>query len=253
MKACIVGAGPGDPGLLTVRAAATIREAEVLLYDALVSEPVLALASPSCERVFVGKRAGKFATAQSAIVDLMIRNVRAGRRVVRLKGGDPFIFGRGGEEAQALQAAGIAFEIVPGISSALAVPAYAGIPLTHRGVSASFTVVTGYEDASKCAAHVDWARVADPRSTLVLLMGLSQLDTIVARLIANGLPPSHPVAVVENGTLPEQRTIEATLETVVACVERARVVSPAVIVVGNVVRLRAGIAPGQRADAHALL
>lgn len=253
MKVFIVGAGPGDPKLLTLRAAELLRAAEVLLYDALVSDAVLDMTAPDCERLFVGKRAGRIAMDQSAIIALMIESARSGKTVVRLKGGDPFVFGRGGEEAQALHRAGIPFEIVPGISSALAVPAYAGIPLTQRGYSASFTVVTGHEDLTKSAARVDWEKIADPESTIVLLMGLSELPAIVARLRAHGIPAQHPIAVIENGTLPHERTIEGTLETIVDRVQGQQVVSPSVIVVGNVVRLRDEIAWREVDDRHAVL
>jgi len=237
-KTFIVGGGPGDPGLVTLRAHAVLGEAQVLLYDALVSEAVIAMAPASCEKIFVGKRRGVYAMAQDEIVATMIRHARAGKRVVRLKGGDPFVYGRGGEEALGLHAAGVAFEVVPGISSALAVPAYAGIPLTHRGASASFTVATGHEDPSKPHAQIDWQRVADPNATAVFLMGLTELPNICARLIAHGLPTSAPVAVIENGTLPTQRTVAGTLATIAGLVATERFAGPSLIVVGEVVRLR---------------
>jgi len=237
-KAFIVGGGPGDPGLVTLRAHAVLGQAQVLLYDALVSDAVVAMAPASCEKVFVGKRRGVYAMPQDEIVARMIGHARAGKRVVRLKGGDPFVYGRGGEEALGLQAAGVAFEVVPGISSALAVPAYAGIPLTHRGASASFTVATGHEDPSKPHAQIDWQRVADPDATAVFLMGLAELPNICARLIAHGLAPSAPIAVIENGTLPHQRTVTGTLATIAASVTAARLAGPSLIVVGEVVRLR---------------
>src|SRR5579872_3930173 len=155
----LVGAGPGDPGLLTLRAAEVLRDADVLLYDALASDAIVAFAPPSCERIFVGKRGGTHEMPQEEIEALLVRMARDGNRVVRLKGGDPFVFGRGGEEAQTLRAAGIPFEIAPGVSSAFAVPAYAGIPVTHRDYAASFTVFTGHEDPSKPASRLDWAKL----------------------------------------------------------------------------------------------
>ncbi len=237
-RVALVGAGPGDPGLLTLRAAQTLREAEVLLYDALASDAIVALAPPQCERIYVGKRAGEHAMPQADIEALAIAKARAGRFVVRLKGGDPFVFGRGGEEAEALQAAGVAFEIVPGISSALAAPAYAGIPVTHREHAASFTVLTGHEDPSKAASTLDWAKLADPKRTLLILMGTANLCEIAEQLVANGLAGTTPVAVVSDGTRPTQRTVVGTLASIAQDVKHANVGAPAVIVVGEVARLR---------------
>ncbi len=236
-KVHLVGAGPGDPGLLTLRAAELLRGAEVLLYDALVADAILALAPPQCERIFVGKRRGAHALPQDEIERLMIEKARAGKRVVRLKGGDPFVFGRGGEEAQALREAGVAFGVVPGISSAVAAPAYAGIPVTHREHAASFTVVTGHEDPTKSAPALDWAKLADPQRTLVLLMATATLGEIAAQLIAHGLDAATPVAVVQDGTRPSQRSVSGTLRTIAAEVAHAKLGSPAVVVVGGVARL----------------
>ncbi len=234
----LIGAGPGDPGLLTLRAAELLRTAEVLLYDALANDRIVALVPPPCERIFVGKRGGNHAVAQSEIEALMIAKAREGKLVVRLKGGDPFVFGRGGEEAQALHVAGIGFEIVPGISSALAVPAYAGIPVTHREYAASFTVLTGHEDPSKPASTLDWEKLADPHRTLVLLMATANLREIAQQLIAHGLIAQTPVAAVQNGTEPTQRTVLGTLATIADEVAAANLGSPAVVVVGGVARLR---------------
>jgi uroporphyrinogen III methyltransferase / synthase len=234
----LVGAGPGDPGLLTLRAAEVLREADVLLYDALASDAVVALAAPACERIFVGKRGGNHAMRQDEIEALAIAKAREGRHVVRLKGGDPFVFGRGGEEAEALHAAGIAFEIVPGISSALAVPAYAGIPVTHREYAASFTVLTGHEDASKASSTLDWTKLADPARTLVLLMATANLHEIAQRLVEHGLSGTTPVAVVQEGTRPRQKTVLGTLVTIADDIARAKIEAPAIAVVGSVVRLR---------------
>src|SRR5271167_1009248 len=184
----LVGAGPGDPGLLTLRAAELLRSAEVLLYDALASDAIVALARPGCERIFVGKRGGNHAMPQDEIEALAIRLAREGKNVVRLKGGDPFVFGRGGEEAQALRAAGIPFEIVPGISSAIAAPAYAGIPVTHRDHNTAFTVATGHEDPTKGYTSLDFAKLGNPAQTLVFLMAMGNLRGIVERLLHNGMP-----------------------------------------------------------------
>jgi uroporphyrinogen III methyltransferase/synthase len=237
-KVYLVGAGPGDPGLLTLRAAELLRGAEVLLYDALVSDAVVALVPPACERIFVGKRGGAHSMAQHEIESLTIAKAQAGKNVVRLKGGDPFIFGRGGEEAEALHAAGIAFEVVPGISSASAAPAYAGIPLTHREHAAAFTVLTGHEDPTKPASTLDWAKLADPQRTLVVLMATATLREIAAQLIAHGLAEDTPVAVVQDGTLPSQRVVAGSLSTIAAAAADANIAAPAVVIVGAVASLR---------------
>jgi uroporphyrinogen III methyltransferase/synthase len=238
----LVGAGPGDPGLLTLRAAELLGRADALLYDALAADPIVALAPPSCERIFVGKRGGNHAMEQREIEALMVRLARRGMNVVRLKGGDPFVFGRGGEEAQAMARAGIPFEIVPGISSAIAAPAYAGIPVTHRAYNAAFTVATAHEDPSKGTPALDWQKLADPRSTLVLLMGAGNLREAMQQLIAHGLSAATPAAIVQNGTRPQQRTVAGTLETIAEDAARIGIGSPAVVIVGGVVRLRDEIA-----------
>jgi uroporphyrinogen III methyltransferase / synthase len=237
-KVHLVGAGPGDPGLLTLRAAELLRNADVLLYDALVADTIVALAPQHCERIFVGKRRGAHALQQDEIARLMIEKARAGNRVVRLKGGDPFVFGRGGEEAQALHEAGVAFDVVPGVSSAVAAPAYAGIPVTHREHAASFTVVTGHEDPTKPAPALDWTKLADPNRTLVLLMATATLADIAAQLVAQGLDAGTPVAVVQDGTRPSQRTVSGTLGTIADEAARENIGSPAVVVVGRVAGLR---------------
>src|SRR5579862_1184060 len=237
-KVYLVGAGPGDPGLLTLRAAALLAGAQVLLYDALAADSIVAMAPPSCERIFVGKRGGDHAMAQSEIEALAIAKAREGKRVVRLKGGDPFVFGRGGEEAQAFYAAGIPFEIVPGITSAVAAPAYAGIPVTHRSYCSAFTVVTGHEDPLKEASSLDWSKLADEHRTLVFLMAIENLRAIAQRLVDNGLTAGTPAAIVQNGTRPTQRTVTGTLATIAADAEKAGIAAPAVLVVGEVVRAR---------------
>jgi uroporphyrinogen III methyltransferase/synthase len=237
-RVALVGAGPGDPGLLTLRAAELLRSADVLLYDALASDAIVALAPAGCERVFVGKRAGDHAMEQSEIEALMIAQAQRGRQVVRLKGGDPFVFGRGGEEAEALRSAGVTFEVAPGVSSALAVPAYAGIPVTHREYATSFTVFTGHEDPTKAASTLDWGKLADPHRTLVALMATAHLSEIAKQLIERGLAPATPVAVIGDGTRPSQRTVVGTLATIGADVAGAKVGAPAIVVIGGVVDLR---------------
>jgi uroporphyrinogen III methyltransferase/synthase len=237
-KVYLVGAGPGDPGLLTLRAADVLGTADLLLYDALVPDAIVALAPPECESVFVGKRGGDHAMAQRAIESLMIDAARRGRRVVRLKGGDPFVFGRGGEEAEALYDAGIPFVIVPGISSAIAAPAYAGIPVTHRRYAAAFTVLTGHEDPTKSASTLYWAKLADPQRTVVVLMGTANLRYIAEQLMLHGLPARTPAAVIQDGTRPSQRVVSATLDTIADEVTAAGLHAPAVAVVGGVASLR---------------
>jgi uroporphyrinogen III methyltransferase/synthase len=241
-KVSLVGAGPGDPGLLTLRGAEALRGADVLLYDALAADAIVAMAPARCERIFVGKRGGNHAMPQGEIEALAIERARAGKHVVRLKGGDPFVFGRGGEEAEALRAAGVAFEVVPGITSAIAAPAYAGIPVTHRASNAAFTVVTGHEDPTKPISTLDWSKLADRNRTLVLLMAMGNLREIARHLVRNGLPESTPAAVVENGTRPNQRTVVATLASIADAVEREGLGAPAVAIVGDVVELRERIA-----------
>ena len=237
-KVYLVGAGPGDPGLLTLRAAHVLSIADVLLYDALASDAVVAMVPPNCERVFVGKRGGRESMPQDEIEALVVQKAREHRHVVRLKGGDPFVFGRGGEEAQRLASEGIPFEIVPGISSAIAAPAYAGIPVTHRDHNPAFTVATGHEDPAKERSTLDWQKLADPHRTLVLLMATANLEEIARQLVANGLPAKTPVAVVQNGTRPNQQSVTGTLATIAGDAREAGVGSPAVVVVGEVVRLR---------------
>ncbi len=234
----IVGAGPGDPALLTLGALRAIREADVVLYDALVSDAVVGFAPTSCERLYVGKRGGDHAMAQHLIEGLMIRLARDGKRVVRLKGGDPFVFGRGAEEAEALRAAGIPFEVLPGVTSATAVPAYAGIPLTHRALSSSFVVATGHEDPEKQRSAIDWASLARSKSTLVFVMGVERLQHIAHELVTHGLAASTPAAVIADGTRPSQRCVTGTVASIAQEAQRAEIAPPAVLVVGEVVSLR---------------
>lgn len=231
MTVHLVGAGPGDPELLTVRAARLLATADVVVHDALADSSIVALARADAERIDVGKRPGR-PTPQENINALLVHLGRQGLEVVRLKGGDPFVFGRGGEEAEALAAAGIPFTIVPGISSAIAAPAAAGIPVTHRGVSASFTVVTGHRERGG-SSSIDWEALARVGDTIVVLMGVSERGRIAERLIGGGLSPDTPVAAVRYGTRPEQTTLRTTL----AELADAPVESPSTIVIGGVAAL----------------
>src|SRR5438270_13379933 len=232
----LVGAGPGDPGLLTRKAVARLRSADLVLYDALVEPRILGLARRA-QKFFVGKRAGRHALTQVEINALLVRAARRGRHVVRLKGGDPFVFGRGGEEALALRAAGIQFEVVPGVTAGVAAPAYAGIPVTHRDHASAVAFVTGHEDPDKAESALDWGALARFPGTLVLYMGVRQLPAIARRLLDAGRDPDEPAAVVERGTLPGQRTVTATLATIAERAAAADVGPPAVTVVGPVAAL----------------
>jgi uroporphyrin-III C-methyltransferase len=242
-RVSIVGAGPGDPELITVRGLARIRTAEVLVYDRLVNPALVAEAPSSAERIFAGKARGFAALEQHEIEALLIARAFAGKHVVRLKGGDPYVFGRGGEEMATLVAAGIPVEVVPGISSALAVPGSAGIPVTHRELSSSLTIVTGHEDPTKTESAVDWDWLAASNGTLVILMGLSQLPSIRDRLIAGGRSPETPAAAIAGGTRPDQRVVTAALAELPEVVAAAQLVAPALVVIGDVVRCRELLAP----------
>jgi uroporphyrinogen III methyltransferase / synthase len=233
----LVGAGPGDPSLLTVRAVQLIAQAEVILYDRLIPESALQGARPEAELLFVGKQGGGSSVPQQQIQQLMLDRARRGLSVVRLKGGDPLVFGRGGEEALALTEAGIPFEIVPGITAGVAAGAYAGIPLTYRGRASAVALITGHEDPQKEQTEIDWAALAAFPGTLVFYMGVRALASIAAALIAHGRAPSEPVAVIEKGTLPEQRTVTATLQTIAERAGKARIGAPSVTIVGSVVTL----------------
>jgi uroporphyrinogen III methyltransferase/synthase len=237
----LVGAGPGDPGLITRRGLEVLRRADVVLFDRLVDPRLLDEAAPSAERVFVGKRAGGPVLPQAAIDRLIVDHARTGKTVVRLKGGDPFVFGRGADEAQALAAAGIAFEIVPGVTSAVAVPAYAGIPVTHSGMSSSFAVLTAHESSTRPDASAQWNAVATGAGTLVLMMGVARLADVTDRLIAAGRDPDEPAAVIERGTTGDQRTVVSKLADIAGAAERAQISPPAITIVGPVVQLRNAI------------
>ena len=234
----LVGAGPGDPMLLTLRGKECLQQADVVLYDYLANPLLLAHVAPHAERIYVGRRGRGRYQDQEAIIRLMIERARAGRIVVRLKGGDPFVFGRGGEEAEAVAAAGLPFEVVPGVTSAVAAPAYAGIPVTHRTLASTVTFVTGHEDPAKGAATLEWPRLAARQGTLVFLMGMKNLPTIVEHLLAEGKPGETPVALIRWGTRSDQRTVVGTLHTIVSQAQAAALEPPTIIVVGEVVRLR---------------
>lgn len=231
----LVGAGPGDPELLTLRAARRIMQADAVLYDNLVSPEILALIPPAAEQHYVGKKAAKHALPQEAVNSWLVRLALAGKRVVRLKGGDPFVFGRGGEEMEALLAAGIAVEVVPGITAATGCAAYAGIPLTHRDWAQSVTFATGHRKTG--LQDLDWPGLARPDQTVVFYMGVSAAAGIAEALVAHGRSPQTPVAVIYHGTRPDQQVRVATLETLAAKINAEGVKPPALLIVGEVVRL----------------
>ncbi len=234
----LVGAGPGDPGLLTLRAAELLGRADVVIYDALVNKDLLRLAPKSAEIVYGGKRSKDHAIPQDELNALLVAKAREGKTVVRLKGGDPYIFGRGGEEAVELAAAKIPFEVVPGISSIVAAPNYAGIPITHRDHCSSFTVITGHEDPTKDEPVIEWSQVARIPGTKVILMGVSRIREIAGQLVEHGLPPTTPVAMVRWGTTGQQQSIEGTLASIADVVAKSQFKAPAITIVGDVVKLR---------------
>jgi uroporphyrinogen III methyltransferase/synthase len=246
----LVGAGPGAPGLITLDGVRCLARADVVIYDYLANPRLLEHAPANAERILVGKHGGGDKVDQGVITELLLDRARRGRTVVRLKGGDPFVFGRGGEEAEALAAAGVPFEVVPGVSAAVAVPAYAGIPLTHRDLASSFTVLTGYEYPDKAESAVHWDALAHRGGTLVFLMTTRQLRRNMARLVAHGLPADAPVAVIRWGTVAEQETLVGTAATIAGLAERAGLQPPAVAVVGEVVRLRERLAWFERKPLH---
>jgi uroporphyrinogen III methyltransferase / synthase len=247
MTVYLVGAGPGDPGLLTARALELIAAADVIVYDRLIPAAALDGARPDALRVYAGKEGGGSSVSQEEIGRMLLEHGAAGREVVRLKGGDPFVFGRGGEEAEQLREAGVAFEVVPGITAGVAAPAYAGIPVTHRDAASAVAFVTGHEDPDKLGvggtgSALDWGALARFPGTLCVYMGVRQLDAIARRLIDGGRPESEPAAVIQRGTLPDQRTVLGTLGTIASVAAAERVRAPAIALFGRVVALRTELA-----------
>jgi uroporphyrinogen III methyltransferase/synthase len=234
----LVGAGPGDAGLLTMRGAELLGRADVVVYDALVNPDLLRLAPKSAEVIYGGKRAKDHAIPQEGLNQLLVAKAKEGKTVVRLKGGDPYIFGRGGEEAEELAAAHVPFEVIPGVSSIVAGPNYAGIPLTHRDHCSTFTVITGHEDPTKEESALDWNQIARLPGTKVILMGVERISALASSLIAGGMPPQTPVGMVRWGTTGRQQSIEGTLETIARVVAETGFKAPAVTVIGDVVKLR---------------
>ncbi|MDV2990336.1 MAG: uroporphyrinogen-III C-methyltransferase [Dehalogenimonas sp.] len=234
----LVGAGPGDPGLITVKGLACLSKAEVIVYDHLLDECLMEAAQAGVEKIYAGKKAGCHALKQEEINQLLVDKAAAGKIVVRLKGGDPFVLGRGGEEAEALRNAGLPFEVVPGITSSISAPAYAGIPVTHRTLASSFSVITGHEDPAKETSSINWAKAAIATDTLVFLMGTANLPRIVAKLIEHGRAPQTPAAVIMNGTRPEQKVVTGTLDNIVEVARKGGIQPPSITVVGDVVSMR---------------
>lgn len=237
-KVYLVGAGPGDPGLITVKGLECVRRADVIIYDRLIHPDILGQAHPQAELIYVGKDSSTHTVKQEEINLLLANKAKEGKTTVRLKGGDPFVFGRGGEEAEFLTREGLEVEIVPGVTSAVAVPAYAGIPVTHRGFCSSFGIITGHEDPQKPGSSIKWDKISTGLDTLVFLMGVTNLPTIVKELIKNGRAPSTPVAMIRWGTRSSQETLVGTLEDIVDKVKKTDFKPPAVTVVGEVVNLR---------------
>jgi uroporphyrin-III C-methyltransferase len=244
----LVGAGPGDPELLTLKAARLIGEADVVVYDALVSREVMALIKPGAELIYAGKERGNHAIPQEHINLLLVRLAKEGKRVLRLKGGDPYTFGRGGEEVQTLAAHGVPFEVVPGVTAAAGVAAYAGIPLTHRDCAQACVFVTGnLKDGSM---NLDWPGLARRRQTVVIYMGLHGLQVLCEKLVEHGLPPDWPAAIVQQGTTPQQRSVVGSLATLPQLAREAHLKAPTLIIVGEVVRLRDKLAWFERDTAR---
>lgn len=246
----LVGAGPGDPDLITVKGLRCLRAADVVIYDRLIGPSLLDEAPPYAGRIFAGKGPGCHTMPQDEINRLLVEHGGRGRVVVRLKGGDPFVFGRGGEEAAALAAAGVPFEVVPGVSAAIAVPAYAGIPVTHRGHAPLVTVVTGHEDPSRASSGVDWSALAALGGTLVVMMGVAALPRITRRLREGGLSALTPAAVIQQGTMPGQRVVTGTLADIAERAAGAGLTPPAVTVIGEVAGLHASLAWFNAAPAY---
>lgn len=236
-KVFIVGAGPGDPKLITLKAVEAIKSSDVVLYDRLVSKKIISMIPKKSQKLYVGRDVGDDYKHQDTTNDIMVKFAKKNKNVVRLKGGDPFIFGRGGEEAEFLKKHNVKYEIIPGITSGMGSAEYSGIPLTHRNYASSVVFVTGHEDAKKKEGVVDWKRLAKSVDTIVIMMGLSRLEIISKKLISGGLDKNTPVAVIQNGTTDEHKMIKGTLLNISKKVKEAKVKPPTIIIVGKVVKL----------------
>ena len=237
-KVYLVGAGPGDPGLMTLKGKTLLEHADVVVYDALVSPPILDMIGDNAIKIDAGKRRGRHSKLQAETTQILIEKAQHYPVVVRLKGGDPFVFGRGGEEMEDLIKAGVPVEVVPGITAGVAVPAYAGIPITHRGYSSSVTFVTGHEAVGKYRPEINWEAIAQGSQTIVIYMGVHNLSNIITQLQLGGLTPQTPIALVRWGTRPDQEQLIGTLSTIIEQVEREQFQAPAIAIIGNVVNLR---------------
>lgn len=237
-KIYLVGAGPGDPGLLTVKGKTLLEHADVVIYDALVSPEILAIANPQAEKINAGKRRGRHSLLQTETTELLKAKAKSDAVIVRLKGGDPFVFGRGGEEMADLVKAGVDVEVVPGITSGIAAPAYAGIPVTHRQYNSSVTFVTGHEATEKYRPEVNWQAIARGSETIVIYMGVHNLPRIIPELLAGGMTPQTPVALIRWGTRRDQTQLIGSLDTIVGLIEATDFQAPAIVVIGGVVELR---------------
>ena len=242
-KVYLVGAGPGDPGLLTVKAKILLEQADIVIYDALVSPEILAIISPNAEKINAGKRKGRHSLPQAETTELLRIKAETHPIVVRLKGGDPFVFGRGGEEMADLVQAGVEVEVIPGITSGIAAPAYAGIPVTHRQYNSSVTFVTGHESTEKYRPEVNWQAIAQGSETIVIYMGVHNLPQIIPQLLQGGMTPATPIAMIRWGTRPDQTQLIGTLETIVAQVQATEFQAPAIAVIGKVVDLHSLLLP----------
>ncbi len=236
-KVYLVGAGPGDSKLITLRAVELLKNADVVLYDRLVSKKIISLIPKKAEKIYVGRAVGDDTTHQNTTNDLMVKYAKSKKNIVRLKGGDPIIFGRGGEEAEFLKEHNVKFEIVPGITSGIGSATYAGIPLTHRKYASSVVFVTGHEDPEKRKEAVKWKRLAKSVDTIVIMMGLSRIDLICKELIAGGMDKETPVAVIQNGTTPKQKTVVGTVSNIAKIVKSNKITPPTNIIIGKVVDL----------------
>lgn len=237
-KVYLVGAGPGDPGLMTLRGKDLLQHADVVVYDSLVSPAILEMIAPHAEKIDAGKRRGRHSKPQAETTRILIEKARNHAAIVRLKGGDPFVFGRGGEELEDIRRAGIPVEVVPGITAGIAAPAYAGIPVTHRDFSSSVTFVTGHEAAGKYRPEINWRAIASSSETIVIYMGVHNLVQIVPQLLAAGMSPDTPVALIRWGTRPEQEELIGVLANIIAQVEGRQFAAPAIAIIGQVVRFR---------------